>query len=384
MLALALPASTAAGGPAVPGPALWAVEPADDWTALFDRTSGWTGADGIYSIPLAGADTPGSADGNRTLWVFGDTFVGEVNPDGERQPGTVLVNNTLAMSAGAIPDPAAIAFHVATDGSGEPRAVFLPATPLSEPGDWYWVKDGIAIGPQVHFFANRLRRGVAGLIDGVSLLTLSMGSPRRFASQRQVDTPLLHRPTDGRGTIVLGGAILANTEAAGAPQPDGHLYIYGHQDEPYNNQLVAARVPEDGIADFDRYQYWDGSGWTAEIDRIAPLVDFISSEFSVSPLADGTFVLVYQFFGVGKTVAVRIGASPVGPFGEMVEIYTCPEPDHHDGLLTYGAKAHPHLSRPGEVLISYNVTTTKGLAEQFRYADIYRPRFIRARIGAQP
>jgi hypothetical protein len=45
-----------------------------EWDALFERESGWIGADGNYSIPLGG-DT--------TLWLFSDTFVGKVK-DGKR------------------------------------------------------------------------------------------------------------------------------------------------------------------------------------------------------------------------------------------------------------------------------------------------------------
>src|SRR5690606_34343117 len=37
--------------------------PAPEWSALFDRTSGWTGADGIFSVPLEGRDAPGGASG---------------------------------------------------------------------------------------------------------------------------------------------------------------------------------------------------------------------------------------------------------------------------------------------------------------------------------
>ena len=37
--------------------------------------------------------------------------------------------------------------------------------------------------------------------------------------------------------------------------------------------------------------------------------------------------------------------------------------------------AHPHLSKPGELLISYNVNTLN-FWDHFNYADIYRPRFI--------
>ena len=46
----------------------------------------------------------------------------------------------------------------------------------------------------------------------------------------------------------------------------------------------------------------------------------------------------------------------------------------------YNAKAHPHLSRPGELLISYNVNTFDFWGDFFRDADIYRPRFIRLKL----
>ncbi|HEY9023931.1 MAG TPA: hypothetical protein VIP05_06495, partial [Burkholderiaceae bacterium] len=34
----------------------WSAVAAPDWTAMFVRTSGWTGADGVYSFPLDGDD----------------------------------------------------------------------------------------------------------------------------------------------------------------------------------------------------------------------------------------------------------------------------------------------------------------------------------------
>src|SRR5438270_9691186 len=66
----------------------WEIEsarPRPDLTRLFTRSEGWTGSDGAYSIPL-GPD--------RTLWLFGDTFIGRV-VDGKRV-GARMVNNTAA------------------------------------------------------------------------------------------------------------------------------------------------------------------------------------------------------------------------------------------------------------------------------------------------
>ena len=57
-------------------------------------------------------------------------------------------------------------------------------------------------------------------------------------------------------------------------------------------------------------------------------------------------------------VAYRVGDSPVGPSGEIIPVYYTPEKDQSKNIITYNAKAHPHLSQDGELLISYNVNST--------------------------
>ncbi len=56
-------------------------------------------------------------------------------------------------------------------------------------------------------------------------------------------------------------------------------------------------------------------------------------------------------------------------------IYTAPEDGISPNTYTYNAKAHPHLSTPDRLLISYNVNTFD-FFEHFSNADIYRPRFV--------
>ena len=73
---------------------------APEWTALFDApygvNDGWSGADGVYTIPMNGDERFGSGGGTKTLILFSDSFVGGVRPDGSRIGGTVMVNNTSA------------------------------------------------------------------------------------------------------------------------------------------------------------------------------------------------------------------------------------------------------------------------------------------------
>ena len=51
-------------------------EAAPEWTKLFERTSGWFGADGIFSIPLSGVDKNNNQGNDSTLLLFSDTYIG--------------------------------------------------------------------------------------------------------------------------------------------------------------------------------------------------------------------------------------------------------------------------------------------------------------------
>ena len=53
--------------------------------------------------------------------------------------------------------------------------------------------------------------------------------------------------------------------------------------------------------------------------------------------------------GLSDTIACRIGDSPWGPFGDVIELYKTPE--SLKGLYTYNAKAHPVLSKPDKLFI---------------------------------
>ena len=82
--------------------------------------------------------------------------------------------------------------------------------------------------------------------------------------------------------------------------------------------------------------------------------------------------------GLSDKVGMRIATVPVGPFSDIIEIYTTPE--WKEGLWTYNAKAHPNLSKPGELLISYNTITADFWNDIQKDAHIYRPRFIKLKF----
>jgi hypothetical protein len=221
-----------------------------------------------------------------------------------------------------------------------------------------------------------LQPGSGGIFNfeivGVSLISFVLDSSQVISEYRQKDTPIYYRNENEGWEIVFGQAVMPLTLESANPDPDGYIYIYGPKNSIQGKELVAARVFPQFISDFSQWRYWDGSDWTTGVENCQSITNGISQEFSVTPLGNGQYILVFQ---IGSSVGVRFGESPTGPFGVMRFIYDCPEVLEDPDIFVYNAKAHPHLSTPGELLISYNVNTFD-FWDHFTNADIYRPRFI--------
>src|SRR5437667_282833 len=243
-------------------------------------TNFWPGPPAAYALPLSGDYRPGSGDATHTVWVFDDTFIGDVDASGHRLPGTALVNNTFAVLNGGQPVLDQIQFYWRTDAASNPQAMVKPSTCTI---CWYWPIDGIALSGTIYLYVLEMAPGSGGVFNfqvvGISLLTTPASSPVPFDSYTAVDnTPLF---ANGSSQIYFGQAVMPNTAAAGAPRPDGYLYVYGTRNDPFNKKLVVSRVLPGDIANFSQYRFWDGKRWSKLINRAACLTDRISSEFTV-------------------------------------------------------------------------------------------------------
>ncbi len=71
-------------------------EPLPEYTDPFFRTSGWTGADGIFSYNATHGVNHIGADFERLMFIFSDTYIGDVYENNKLRYNDTLVNNTLA------------------------------------------------------------------------------------------------------------------------------------------------------------------------------------------------------------------------------------------------------------------------------------------------
>lgn len=353
---------------------------ATEWTALFNRTSGWFGGDGIFAIPLNGVDTANASDS--TLFIFSDTMVGDI-VGGKLQPGVKMIHNSVAYMKGIVPEKKNIHFYYDKNEKGQPESLFIPNTPHAEKRDYYWLGDGFvnkALNGDIYIFAYRMRNLTSDDWSfhqvGNVLIVLKAGSRPPFKDQRQIETPFLIQGGEETENGSLGAGIFVNTKSAGAPDPDGYVYVYGIKGKA--KSLIVARVLPEDFEKFDTWRFWDGKSWNTDMHKAAQVTSGVSGELSVSPLADGRYALVFQSGGMSNTVGLRLGLSPYGPFGPIIKLWDCKE-SQRKNYFTYNAKAYPSFSKPGELLVSYNVNAFDFMNELKQNPNLYRPRFFKVK-----
>lgn len=351
----------------------------EQWTPIFRRTKGWFGADGIFSIPQDGVDSIGAGKNQQTMFVFSDSLIGQVIDN--KAHNTVMPHNTVAYMQGNTPSFDGIKFYWNTDITGKPVSMFAPHTPNTQPGDYFWLGDGFvdkAKRNTTYLFAYRIKnvKGGMGFAEvGNVLIALPQGSKPPFTDQRQMDTPLWFKLSpDDQGSF--GAGILNNSQNAKLTNADGYVYVYGVHGR--HKQVVVARVKPKDFEKFDKWRYFDGKDWNKDLKSAATIADRASNEMSVTPLPNGLYAMVFQLDGMGRMVAMRLGLTPYGPFGPIINLYSTDR--FKEKVITYNAKAHPSLSNPGELLITYNVNFTDFFHQLNVSPDIYRPRFVRIRF----
>lgn len=351
------------------------VEEAPEWSSVFIRNKGWFGGDGIYTIPLNGVE---HKPADSILFIFSDSMIGDIVND-SLQPGSRMVHNAVAIMKGKD-----IKFSWAENSKGEAESVFEPNTPKTEKSDYYWLGDGFVNQEQnntLYIFGYRVRnvsQEAFGFREvGNTLIKIPAGTPPPFKGYEEMDTPLYF--TDKEGHIgSYGAGIFVNTAKAGAPKPDGYVYVYGVHG--MDKRMMVARVKPAVFDKFDQWRFWDGKSWNKDINKAAVVTNKVSNELSLSPLPDGRYALVFQEGGLSTQISMRIGDSPKGPFGDIIRLYDCSKDAEEKTYVMYNAKAHPGLSAPGELLISYNVNSVEFLKDLQKHPHLYRPRFIKVKF----
>lgn len=314
---------------------------------------GFTGGDGTYSVLLP--------DG-RTAWIFGDTFIDGVNPDNTRErQDPIYIRNAVVVQDGekmttlyqhVYGKRASFAIH--PDSRREDH--------LREDSVWFWPGDGYVEGDQLRIFYSEFVQADTGMW-GFDWRGTWLGS----YSLPELEEIELVKLKDRTETHLHFGHAVHDDES--------FIYLYGAGEKKYP---YAARYKRGGVE--GPWEYFNGAGWQDDIALAAPMADIHGSEqFSVFQL-DDRYVMVTQMSGISDDICSFISETPYGPWENRQLLYTTPLPDSTENLFTYNAVAHPQFIENGMLLISYN-TNSYELADHYRNASVYRPRFFRAPVS---
>lgn len=354
---------------------------ADEWTDLFYRTSQsertWLGADGIYSVSLDGNDAFASANGNtNTFFIFSDTLMGTSDANGKHTGQWGMPSHTSALLSGSTPDKDNISFVYGNGGNMRHDENLF--------GKKRWMLDCLVINDKLYVFGFPEQDWKPTQID-LFTLPIENGTVNyeRYTKTEKI-SQLCYR--DGNTALYAYGiGIMCNTVSAGAPNPDGYIYIYGYRDainEWSRKDLIVSRIKETDFPDFSKLTYWDGQNWVTDIKKSAPVLRSVSCEMSVTPITTGPYkgkyIAVYTKNTEGAEVAYSISDTPYSGFSSGVTFYNCPEyrttsADGKGWLYTYNAKAHPHLSEGDKLLVSYNCNARDCNTQ---HPSDYHPRFL--------
>ena len=337
--------------------AKYSVEPMPQYDALFTKEKGWTGADGAYSVALS--DTI-------TVWLYMDTWIGSI-VDRQHKDAT-MINNTIALQKGKDPSTASVTFFWQTPKDEKPAAFITPADGIGG----FWIFHGVAADGKLYLFLTQIAEGGKYIGTWLGQVDNPKDEPLKWRV-KQYKVPFGRYSQNG--DLYFGSAIMKDGD---------FVYIYGC-DEDWKKgmdgrRMVVARTPPDKIADFEKWRFWNGADWVADVNKAGGLFNGLAAEYSVSfQPAMKKYVAVYTDKGMSANIMMRLADTLVGPWSEPYIVYTCPEYKWHKTYFCYAGKGHPELSGPDELIITYACNSTD-FGQMARDARIYRPRFVKIKF----
>jgi hypothetical protein len=358
---------------------------APEWNRIFCRTDGWTGGDCAGTVPLPGG---------RTLWLFGDSWIGPVR-EGRHAEGSAMVNNAIAVHGiahdGVPATPDSVEFLWGQDAAGKPAAWVVPSDEESsrEKNLRYWPTGGGDVVTEsgggrssLFVFLMRIRdrsdsKDDVWNFEGCGSAVVRVENPADPPRQWRKQVTTLTRPSSPippmERRIAWGAAAMVS------PTDPMTVLIYGvDSTDGLNKKLLLARAPASSVDQFDNWSFKSAEGWSDRPADAASIADMVMDEFSMDRMEIGGVtrcVMVYNRPILDDHIVVRLADQPEGPWSFPREIYRCPEPSQDKRLMAYSAKAHPELSKPGELLITYCVNS-QDFWHMAGDASIYRPRFV--------
>jgi hypothetical protein len=322
------------------------------FNSLFHIDSGGvTGTDGTISIPLS--------DG-RSLFLMGDFFLGEV-VDNMHDSTPDIALGTVFITVGK--DQQTLQNYY----QGTPD---VPESFLSPLGDnpsvqWIWPGHGFEHESIVHLFMQNYTSDTWAF-QGSDYFRLSMPDFETLSQERFI-------PSLVKG-VRWGQSVVKDS---------GYVYVYGGDYiDSLPQRKVGVHICRALISEanyLEDFEYYNGRSWDPNPEGSEEMKGTgisVSEQFTIFKLEE-TYVLLTHERGFKKRrIYSYISDHPEGPWRNEKMLFETQEYKSGPDRFTYNAMAHPQYIKDGELLISYNSSSTN-VRDIYTDATIYRPMFLR-------
>jgi hypothetical protein len=311
---------------------------------------GWCAADATISLLLP--------DG-KTLWLFGDSFIGEKRGDFGINPlKSRMINNSAIIEDGST-------LTTYYGGTFENPSSFIPG----DGQDYFWPEHAIVENDTLKVFAVRVMykdNGTPGFDFQVGTTYIAS---YKYPDLEYIKTSKIKYATDT--TMRFGACVLKSA---------GYTYIFGVKDTTSQNMTwpvpYLARVTN---SINEPWQFYAGPDmWTYDCNEAVPVGDRPMSEsFYVYEKNNKFYLIMHEIWTVGELYILE-SDKITGPWnrsssGGIENRFAIITP--HTNNISYNLFAHPQFQNNGNILISFNVNTS---SFNSIYSDTrnYRARFF--------
>src|ERR1700722_17825620 len=340
---------------------------------------GWLGADDAYSIPLG--------DG-RSLWVFGDTFIG-ATPDATRGPSSAFIRNSIAITSCAAGKCSIEYFWGHKDGK--------PDSMFSIPGpDWLWPMDGVVQDGTLYIGMMQMHVENGGGAMGFGFSSILLASIPNYTAPPD-QWKVSYQQLNKNGDAIPGISIVVRQGPGGNPDPSnprGADYAYfftlvqgkglGTQHmgliRILLNQLNNAARPGSSAWEYLRadstWAAWNGTETTLPKNS-AVLLKPGATEMTVRyHEATKQWLAIYPI-AFQQEAVYSLTDSITRGWKTSRTLYDYPEmktanANYTPHVFCYAVKEHGEFEKPGQLVFSYACNSTEE-KEVLQNSYLYHP-----------
>lgn len=309
---------------------------------------GWIAGDATFSIALPD---------QRTLWLFGDSFIGTVNPDSSIVAGSHFIRNCAVLQDGD-------SMRSLAGGTIQNPTEFLPS--VKPDSVWYWPEHGLVENDTLKIFFSEfvVTNGTPGFNFKYTNLYLAYFTYPGIELLGKVQLPYY-----SQNKVCYGNSVMTD---------NGFTYIYGRKETDTVYHIAyphVARVPAGNLQ--APWQFFNGSTWVSDPGASYKIGNVAVSQQYGFFKQDTKYVLISQDIWLSPKIYSFTCVTPHGPLNNKVLLYQTPI--LYPTTFTYNAFPHTQFTENGELLISYN--TNGDFWQIFNNVEMYRPMFIRVPLA---